>query len=317
LVAAWNEAEMIEQHIQAFLRLSYPQRELVLCAGGKDGTYERALAYANERVLVLQQQPGEGKQGALRRCLERASGQILFLTDADCLLDDHSFSGTVAPLLSEGQAVTTGTSQPLLRQRQNPFVLHQWCTDIFVNARRPSWSTGLLGRNCALTRQALDKAGGFAAQVRTGTDYYLAKLLLQQGERIRYVRDSAVETRYPETFRSYWRRQSRWVRNLLVHAPGFGARDEVAAALRTALVGWTMLLLPFLAFFAGPLVLALWGLLFAQACLAKWRYARFAHHYQGLHVPWSQWALTPLYVCVDFIAWSLPLVDWLRRTERW
>ena len=42
LVAAWNESEHIDRHIQSFLALRYPHKELVLCAGGNDDTYERA-----------------------------------------------------------------------------------------------------------------------------------------------------------------------------------------------------------------------------------------------------------------------------------
>jgi hypothetical protein len=34
LVAAWNEADMIREHIESFLRLRYPNKELILCAGG-------------------------------------------------------------------------------------------------------------------------------------------------------------------------------------------------------------------------------------------------------------------------------------------
>ena len=42
LVAAWNEREHIERHIESFLALRYPHKELVLCAGGEDGTTEFA-----------------------------------------------------------------------------------------------------------------------------------------------------------------------------------------------------------------------------------------------------------------------------------
>lgn len=317
LVAAWNEAEMIQEHIASFLRLEYPNKELILCAGGEDGTGELARQHAGEQVVVLQQQPGDGKQGALRRCLSRATGDILFLTDADCLLDDDAFARTLAPLLLHGEDAATGTSRPLERQRGKPFVVHQWCADLFASAHLPEYVAGTLGRNCAVTRKALASTGGFDADVPTGTDYHMAKRLLQGGYRIRHARDSAIQTRYPETARDYWRRQSRWVRNLMVHGPAFGARDEVTQALRTSLVGLAMLAMPLTAIALGPVVLALWGALFAAAFLAKLRYARFARLYQGVEIRWRQIALTPAYLFVDFVAWSLPLIDLLLRRERW
>jgi len=317
LVAAWNEAGIIREHIESFLRLRYPNRELILCAGGDDGTYQTARQYAGEQVVVLEQQPGEGKQRALQRCWNNASGQVIFLSDADCLLDDDSFTQILAPLVNEGEDVATGTSRPLQWQLNNPFVVYQWCTDLHVNARRSKFIRGILGRNCALKRQALERIGGFASDVYTGTDYHTAKLLLKHGYRIRYVRDSAVQTRYPATFRSYWRRQSRWVRNLMVYGPVFGAYDELARALRTSLVGWAMLLLPWASIAAGPTILAIWGVLLGQAFLAKLRYARFARLYQGIEISAKQYLLTPVYVFVDFVAWSLPLVDLFARRRKW
>ncbi len=208
LVAAWKEGQGIAEHIASFLRLSYPNRELILCAGGDDGTYAAAREFTGEQVIVLQQR-GEGKQPALQRCLGCASGKVIYLTDADCLLDDDSFSKTLAPVLLEAEQVATDTSRPFRQQLGNPFVAHQWCTNLFVDARRPEFTSGIWGRNCGLTREALQQIGEFGAQVHTGTDYHMAKLLLQHRYRIRYVRHSAVETRYPEPFRSYWRRQSR------------------------------------------------------------------------------------------------------------
>jgi len=316
LVAAWNEAHIVGEHIESFLRLRYPNRELILCAGGNDGTYEIASQHAGGQVLLLQQQQGEGKQRALQRCVNQADGEIIFLTDADCLLDDDSFERTLAPLL-QGEDVATGTSRPLRSQLHNPFVAHQWYTNLFADARRPEFVSGILGRNCALKREALQQIGGFGAQVYTGTDYHTAKLLLRHGSDLRHVQDSAVQTRYPETFRSYWRRQSRWLRNPMVHGPAFGAYDELALALRTSLAGWAMWLLPFLSLAAGPIVLAVWGVLLAHAFLAKLRYARFARLYQGIEIPLKHYLLIPLYTFVDFLAWSLPSLDMLIRRHQW
>ncbi len=317
LVAAWNEAEGISAHIESFLRLRYPNRELILCAGGDDGTLELARRYSGEQVVVLEQQPGEGKQGALRRSLERASGTIIFLTDADCLLDDEVFGRTLAPLLLEGEEVATGSYRPLDGQMDNPFVMHQWCADLVSGARMGEHANSILGRNCALRRETLAGIGGFDPPVRTGTDYYMGKKLVAGGYHICYLRDSEIQTRYQTALVSYWRKQSRWVRNLIVHGPRFGARAEIRAALRTSLVGLTMLLLPFVGIIAGPLPLVIWVLLFAHAFLARMRYAGFAHLYRGALIGWRQVLLTPLYLLADFVAWSRPMLDMLIRREAW
>ncbi|MBN1954931.1 MAG: glycosyltransferase [Anaerolineae bacterium] len=317
LAAAWNEADMIQEHVESFQQLGYAKRELVLCAGGEDGTLALAQQYAGEQVVVLEQQAGEGKQAALRRCLERARGEVVFLTDADCLLDDESFERTLAPVLLEGAEVTTGSYQPLDAQIDNPFVVHQWCADLAAAARMEDPVRSIVGRNCALRRQVLDAVGGFEPPLRTGTDYYMGKMLAASGYRIRYRRDSEVRTRYPTRLRSYWRKQSRWVRNLVLHGPAFAAYEEVWMALRTSLVGLTMLLLPLVALAAGPLVLVAWGLLFGHSFLSKLRYAGLARLYRGARVSARQLLLTPAYMIADFVAWALPLFDLAARRDRW
>ena len=116
LVAAWNEADLIERHVESVLALRYPNLEYVLCAGGTDDTYRLASRYERPGVVVLEQRPGEGKQAALRRGLQHASGDVIFLTDADCLLDDDSFERTVAPIVAGEAEATSGGSRPLTAQ---------------------------------------------------------------------------------------------------------------------------------------------------------------------------------------------------------
>ena len=54
LVAAWNEAGMIERCLRAVAGLSYPDVELVLCAGGSDGTFALAARYAGDKLRVIE-----------------------------------------------------------------------------------------------------------------------------------------------------------------------------------------------------------------------------------------------------------------------
>jgi glycosyltransferase involved in cell wall biosynthesis len=79
LLPAWNDAAMIGRCLESLLTIDWPDLEIVVCAGGADGTLDIARHYESERVTVLEQHPGEGKQAALRRCLERSRGDIIYL----------------------------------------------------------------------------------------------------------------------------------------------------------------------------------------------------------------------------------------------
>lgn len=231
LVAAWNEAGHIDRLIDSFERLTYPSTELVICAGGSDGTHDLAMRRSSDRVRVLPQAPGEGKQAALRHSYAVATGEVIVLTDADCQLVDEAFWRLLAPIALGEAAVVTGGSEPSPDQRRRGLVQYQWLLDRWWHHQLPAETDGLLGRNCALTRQALDRVGGFTAEARTGTDYVLAHLLRQDGVRIRAVPESRVISDYPAEPAAYLRMYERWHKNLLIHGPRFAAWADVRALL--------------------------------------------------------------------------------------
>ena len=316
LVAAWNEADIIQQHIESFLRLRYPNKELILCAGGEDGTYEIARQYAGGQVVVLKQQPGEGKQRALQRCLGRASGEVVFLTDVDCLLDDEVFERTLAPIVDEGEPVATGVSRPLSEQRTHPFVLHRWFIEVGGVARWDRYTDGIQGANAALRRDVLETVGGFEADVRTGTDYHLAKRVLSWGYSIRHAADSAVETPYAETLKEYQRQQTRWLRNVVMHGLRFGAYGEVVRCLIPSILGALMLTGPLFALCLGRVILMGWLLAWLHVFLSRLRYIRFGEQATGYPFPPGGYLRLPGYILADFIIWTWTLLQYPFKSWR-
>ncbi|PJF38430.1 MAG: family 2 glycosyl transferase, partial [Phototrophicales bacterium] len=190
---------------------------LILCAGGYDRTFDIASQYHDGKaIIVIEQVAGEGKQAALRKCLPRATGEIIYLTDSDCLLNDDAFIRLIAPIVKGEYEAVNGTSHPLKTQQNNAFVMYQWTVDHYAHARAPEHSSGLLGRNCAVSAQALRQTGGFDEEAKSGTDYTLARQLIDNGYTIYNEKYSSVETEYPSSLRSYYYKRTRWLRNTIV-----------------------------------------------------------------------------------------------------
>jgi hypothetical protein len=317
LVAAWNEAEQIEAHIGSFLALRYPNKQLVLVAGGEDGTFALAQRYAGPQVVVLEQQAGEGKQGALRRGFAQADGEVIYLTDADCRLDDRSFELLLWQLVAGGEQVVTGSSRPFPEQLAQPFVFSQAAAQTYAAMQTSPHAPGILGRHCMARRQLLSTTRALDLPAPAGTDYVLAKALDRHGVRIRQLPESRVASDYPATARAYLRQQRRWLANVWREGLRAGARREAAAALQNVLVGLGMLALPVVSAWLGRGSLALWGLLAWQAWLSQARYGLFAG--QLLRRPYrrSDWLRAPLYLTVDFLAWAGALPAFLRGEGRW
>lgn len=320
LVAAWNEREVIEAHLESVLRLRYPDLEYVLCAGGPDGTYAVAKRFERPGLTVLEQRPGEGKQGALRRCLAASSGEVIFLTDADCNLDDANLHRTLAPVINGEADASSGRVRPRdCDLRASPLCAYRWAVDRYTAAHAPDELTGLMGANAAVRRSALLAAGGMQESVSSGTDYHLAKALLREGYRIRHVPDSEITTRYPTRIDDYARRQRRWLRNVVLHGLRFGALDEATGVLKTSLLGLSMLLLPAAALLLGPTCLALWIVALLYSVSNKLRYIAFAAvlnrmvSARGL-LRGALWTV-PL-TFVEFAIWSAPLLDYVDAQRR-
>jgi cellulose synthase/poly-beta-1,6-N-acetylglucosamine synthase-like glycosyltransferase len=268
----------------------------------------------------LEQRPGEGKQIALRRCFERSRGEILYFTDADCVVPASALERVVG-MVASGQAdAATGPADPLPEQRDDPWVRHQWATTRAVDRRRGPDAAGLLGRNFAARRAAVAAAGGFQEPVPIGTDYHLAKVLLQQGRTIRYV-PAPVQTRYLEEVGPYLRQQSRWLRNIFVHGRRFGDREEVVTCARTVALGSGILLWPLSWPWSRRPGVAVWLLAIGWMARRRLLQERELEAEMALgplkpkRAVWGAFA----YSFLDLLAWSRPLIDALHpgRRLRW
>jgi glycosyltransferase involved in cell wall biosynthesis len=318
-VAAWNEAAHIDDHLDTFLALSYPDKELIIAAGGGDGTLDLARRWAGPTITILEQYPGEGKQRALARCLEAAKGAVIMLTDADCAFGDDAFHRLLQPIANGRAAVTTGMSEPKVDQRRSPLVQYQWFGDVLWGAQRPEVADGILGRNCALRREVIDQIGGFSAPARTGTDYVMSQLLRQGRHRIRAVPESRILTDFPTSPVAYLRMWRRWNKNLLIHGSRFGAWGEVKAVVLALGVAGAVFTAPLLALLAGPLALSVAALLLAFAVTGRVRRLAIGARLVGAPLSVALLVRIPFFTLLDMLGVVLAWADVMRpsRRARW
>ena len=236
LVPAWNDGRHIPEFVAHYHQLSYPHKELILCVGGQDGSWEIAKSLAAEDVQVTQQKAGEGKQVALRHSYPLASGDIIYLTDIDCRLNDDTVNNLLDTMLTKGYSAVTGSSRPLDSQTDIPFVQVQWAIDQEVAPKTVSLTTGILGRNAAASRAALGAVGAFDEDVPAGTDYFLAKKLIKSEISIWYIPGYPMPSEYPGTVPIYIHKQARWIRNVFVLGRQFHNQQEVQSAFKTLML---------------------------------------------------------------------------------
>jgi glycosyltransferase involved in cell wall biosynthesis len=318
LVPAWNEADRIGRCLESLLAIEWPDLDILVAAGGDDGTYGVAQRYAGQRVVVMPQVPGEGKQRALRRLLAASHGEVLYLTDADCVVPAATFQAVLQPIVEQTMEVVTGTYRPYDEDLRVPLVMYRWSIDRAVGRRRGASSEGLSGANMAITRRVLELVGSFDEDVDTGTDYHLARRVRGAGFPIRYV-DVAVETEYAREYRLLLRRQSRWLRNTLLHGQRFNDRAAVVSSSRTMATGAAILALPLTVPVTRRWGLAAWLGVLALLGFKRLQYLQALSAEIGRPLVPGTVRNLPAYVLLDLLSWAMPLYDlcFAERRRRW
>ena len=90
LIAAFNEVAHIGETLDNALTLDYDARKLqiiVVSDGSTDGTDEVVRRYADRGVMLLRQEPRNGKTAALNSAVPHATGEVLVFADANSLYD--------------------------------------------------------------------------------------------------------------------------------------------------------------------------------------------------------------------------------------
>lgn len=316
LVPAWNEGDTLDTLIEAFQTISYSHREMILCAGGDDDTYERAAAAEGEDAIhVIKQSADMNKQAALNACLERATGDVLYLIDGDCVLDDETWNAALRPMIEDNETVVAGTSRPLNEQWGALFPTYQHLKEEFERAHRPRYVRGLLGRNAVVRREAMDDLGGFDESIQAGTDYNLAKRLLAHGHDIRFVPNSRIQSEYPTSIRGYFNQQSRWLRNVFFLGRKWEAHDEAWTTVRTCGIGTAMIAVPVLGLTWFPLLLG-WVGLASYSAFSRLRWVLFFRRERSQAVPVRVILASVGLMFIEFASWAYALIELVTPSRR-
>lgn len=300
LISARNEAVGIRETLDSVLAQDYRGDWDVWVADDRsdDDTPKILAEYAAKNpklhVLTIKEIP-EGvspKKHALSLLIEACEGEILCLTDADCLVKPTWITGIVAEfepgieLVAGHSYIPTvpGKSSVLICMQAIETLIYRVAGTAGLAMRLPLTSTG---NNLAYRKSFFKSVHGFdnVIKIQSGDDDLLMqKLAADRPWAMRYciAESTFVTTNGKETLKELWEQRKRWASKTIYYTPKivfvlsmvflFLAMQCVAAALVP--FSFNVLIATIIAFVAkciGDLVLILRGLrIFKQEHLLKW-----------------------------------------------
>lgn len=247
VIPARNEEDNIARCVRSVAASDYPHDLLeiiVVNDRSEDGTGDKLAQmeaeFSNVRVIPLTEPRTEGnlrgKPGALDAGIRQARGEIILMTDADCVVhrDWVAMMSAQFSQASVGLVASFTTIRP--RSLFESMQAVEWAMNHTlalggVGLRQP---LGCFGNNLSIRREVYDALGGYGnIRFSVTEDLALLQAVFAAGYELRYVCDEAatVETKPCATFREYLSQHKRWA----IGGLGLGWRAAVFVALAATL----------------------------------------------------------------------------------
>lgn len=227
IVPAWKEGENFENFLKSIKNLSYPKIKAIVNAGGNDETIKIAESYKKyDNFIILRQDAGKdraalGKIKALNDSLSHIDGGVLFLTDADCLLEDEILLRMLYPITNNGQKVVVGAGlRPLKHQENKSLVKYLQFTRQEQTKVKFSrhYKKGILGANTCITYDVIKSIGKFSENRFIAEDTSRGMDIISKGFKIYSLIDyrSRIYTEFPTTLKELIQQRRRYIENAFI-----------------------------------------------------------------------------------------------------
>ncbi len=223
IIPAWNEEKIIKNTLKFLARLKLPfnYSELIIIAGGDDGTFKICQAFKLnnfKKIIVLEQEPGDFKSGALKKGIKISKGNIIILMDADVLISPN-LAIEVSKTLKKFDVVNCNFL-PLL-PKGLWFNYYEIFKQIWV--KDPNNLSSLVGgATISFRRGTIEEIGVencFSSKTTAGVDYYMGQIFKKYKKCMGFVKKAKVLMPRPNNVKDFSRDRYRWIKAfLLLHS---------------------------------------------------------------------------------------------------
>ncbi|MDQ4013674.1 MAG: glycosyltransferase family 2 protein [Thermoproteota archaeon] len=220
LIPAYNEEKLVGRCIESIDRAAanYAGKvEIILVNDGSTDRTEKVvsqafqnLEHAYGKVLTI---PNSGKGFALAYGLEKTSGEVIFRTDADSIIDENAIDPMMKHFDDPKVGSVCGWVFPLPEAKgiwvNAQRVMYAWAA--YTKMAQAEFDSLLVmpGPSAAFRREALMHAGGWTDNI-FGEDGEITNRVARYGYREVYDTKSIIYSEVPETLKGALQQRARW-----------------------------------------------------------------------------------------------------------
>lgn len=219
IVAARNEERNISFLLDDLCRQTYTKFEVIVVNDhSADNTWHEIQKFAcNDLRFKAFQNEGAGKKQALTFAVQRATGEIIVTTDADCRVQANWLKELVACLQVPDTIMAVGSVKLQARDFFGVLQAHEFLSLTATSASTLAFGIPSMcnGANLAFWKKAFNAVGGYSGSynVASGDDQVLMfRMRKKFGNQIRFVAiDQAVVTTAPcVSLKEFIHQRVRW-----------------------------------------------------------------------------------------------------------
>ncbi len=228
VIPAKDEEENIEKILDSVLNQNYSKEMyevIVVNDRSTDRTKEIAerylFKYKNLKIINVEM-PGEilkGKQNALDIGIKNSTGEIVLLTDADCIVGKNWIKSMNRFFFNEEIGIVVGKTE-IIKEKSNTFlykmqaIIHR---ALMEGAQIPiifGYYTSGMGNNLAIRKSGYFQIGGYEGLGNSILDdEILVRGFALKGYKIAaaFNKNSVVKTKYMNSYKKMYKQHKRWI----------------------------------------------------------------------------------------------------------
>lgn len=206
-LCAYNEEKTIGEALKELLTQSFPCKYeiLIVASGCTDQTPQivREFMQKHETIRLIEEPQRQGKVSAINLILKEAKGDIIFLTDADVILEKNSIKNILPHFSDPKVGAVSGRPIPVNRKG-----------DFWGNLAWLSFDAMHTYRSNEARKQGLIHPSGYLYAIRKGIvpniptntiidDLMIGYLINSAGYKILYEPSAKVYVKFPTSFSDY------------------------------------------------------------------------------------------------------------------